>query len=114
MVNEMKNSLPDAVKDRFGKRGHSANIRALCNLHSHEGSDTQLYRMFLRDCVAFYMKSPAQFDGETNGMSMLVENPEVAKDMLESIRDYNKAPWDDMREAGRCGYHDHTDGSKCD
>ncbi|KAK5087335.1 hypothetical protein LTR70_002176 [Exophiala xenobiotica] len=114
MINEMKNSLLDAVKDCFAKRRHSANILALSDLHSHEGSDTQLYRMFLRDCVARYMKSPACFEGDKNGMGELMEDPKVAKDMLENIREYNKAPWGFMYEAEGCEYHDHTDGSKCD
>jgi len=113
MVNEMKNSLLDVVKDCFKKLGRAANINALCALRFHEGSDTQLYRMFLRDCVALYMKAPARFDGDKGGMGKLLENPEVAKDMLESIREYNKAPWGPMHEAERCEYHGHTDGSKC-
>ncbi|KAK5948919.1 hypothetical protein OHC33_010005 [Knufia fluminis] len=113
MIESLKNQLVNDLRTKCMQSNSRFGFDAVLVLHKCELCQTKLYQLAMRSSVCFFVECPEAFEADRGGLDEIHEVPELAKDIMEHIRQYNKDPWEDFWEEPRCTYHDHTDGRKC-
>jgi len=114
LVNELCNSIMDAIIKYLKDNNWDLNFFSLSFLSEQNLRTTPFYKLVLRNSVRRFIKGPELFEeGATDDMQFLMDKPDLLLEILQGVRDFNKKPYDQVWKCNRCTYHEHTESTIC-